>query len=116
MAKCRSMPPAVSAQTALLLLASLVAVFALTANAVADANHGTLNGLVQSGGQGLPAYQVYLYGAFIDHGPPWVLLGSANSDSSGHFRIDYAMPHALSSDERPLLFVEAVNGPVMRRP
>lgn len=113
MAKCRSMPPAVSAPTALLLLASLVAVFALTANAVADTNHGTLNGLVESGSHGLPAYQVSLYGAFIEHGPPWVLLGSANSDSSGHFRIDYAMPHALSSGERPLLFVEAVHGPVM---
>ena len=113
MAPRRSTLGPVSSRTTVILLASWVAVFALTATAVAGNSNRSLYGVVQSGDYGLPGYQVSLYASFNDRRPTWVLLGSASSDSSGHFRIDYLLPQGLSDDYQPVLFVEAVQGPAM---
>lgn len=93
------------------LLLAFVAFVAAPTNATGEAH--TLQGTVQSGDYALPQYQVSLYGAFIDHGPSWVQLGSAMTDNSGHFRIDYSVPPGLWSDNQPVLFVEAKRGPAM---
>jgi hypothetical protein len=73
----------------------------------------TLQGNVESGSTGLAGYEVSLFASFVDHGSPWLLLGSDTSDSTGHFQITYWLPERLSGDQQPLLFVEATHGPVM---
>src|SRR4051794_29499895 len=99
MPNCRSWARAVSSRIDLILLTFFLAFF--TQLASAGLHRGTLQGTVQSGDQGLPQYRVSLYGAFIDHGPAWMQLGSATSDSSGHFRIDYSVPPGLWGDNQP---------------
>jgi hypothetical protein len=61
----------------------------------------------------LPGYKVSLHGSFVDHGPPWMLLGSGISDSSGNFQIVYRIPRGLANDQQPVLFVEAERGAAM---
>jgi len=77
---------------------------------------GVLRGSVESGGNGLGGYQVSLYAALIGNqggGANWQLLGSATSESNGAFEINYSPPLVTGGQPRPILFVEAVNGPVM---
>jgi hypothetical protein len=104
----RNWARAVSSRIDVLLLAIFLASF--TQFAAAGSHRGTLQGTVQSGDQGLPQYRVSLYGAFIDHGPAWMQLGSATSDNSGHFRIDYSVPPGLLGDNQPVFLVEATKG------
>ncbi len=42
-----------------------------------------------------------------------MLLGSATTDNSGHFRIDYSVPPGLWADDQPVFFIEAEHGAVM---
>jgi len=46
-------------------------------------------------------------------GPDWQPLGSATTSFTGGFRIFYSLPRVQPGQPQPLLFVEAVNGPVM---
>jgi len=73
-----------------------------------------LHGRVESNGAGLRSYQVSLYAGFIGgHVPDWQLLGVATSDHAGNFRITYSLPSLPTDQFQPLLFAEAVSGPVM---
>jgi hypothetical protein len=110
---CHTLPTS-SIRIIALLLAALVACLWTPAASASDRDHeATLQGTVKSGDQGLHGYRVSLYGAFIDHGPSWRLLGSGNSDRSGYFSINYSIPSYLLNNDQPLLFVEAENGTAM---
>src|SRR5438552_762990 len=98
-------------RSALRVFVAAIALLALS-TAVAGSDAATLRGSVQSGGAGLSGYGVSLYASFVDHGPPWKLLGTGQSDNAGHFEIAYALPPGLSS-EPSILFVQAERGPVM---
>src|SRR4030095_2799396 len=78
----------------------------------AEAANTRLQGRVQSAGTALAGYEVSLYASFVDHGPPWKLLGTDTSDGAGNFEITYTLPHGLS-DGQSILFVQAERGPVM---
>lgn len=103
----------VLSQVASLLLLAACAAFLAPPAMAARHHHRTLEGTVQTGVNGLPEFRVSLYGAFIDHGPDWMQLGSSVTDSSGHFRIDYSVPPGLRGNHQPVLFVEAVHGQAM---
>jgi hypothetical protein len=65
-----------SAFTAIAVVAGLMLA---TAEAIAADHAATLQGSVESGGDGLAGYKVSLYVSFVDHGPPWKFLGSDTS-------------------------------------
>ncbi len=108
----RSMFCEISRHTAALLTALLVCILSRAASAAVRNNQVTLQGTVASGGQGLAAYQVSLYGSFIQSGSSWMLLGSATTDNAGHFNITYETDDTWSQVQ-PVLFVEATHGPAM---
>ena len=110
MEKCCATSRVVLIHIAVLLLAG--ALFAPTALAGHSPNNQTLQGTVTSAGHGLASYQVSLYGNFIQSGPPWMLLGSATTDNSGHFTISYTTDSSWNQDQ-PVLFVEATQGPAV---
>ena len=109
---CRNSLCEVSNRMAALLLAALLLCVAPAAGARTRSNDATLQGTIASGGHGLAGYQVSLYGSFIQSGPPWMLLGSGTTDSSGHFTIDYTVDSSWSHDQ-PVLFVEATHSAAM---
>lgn len=112
MSRSRNNLRAVYSRTTVPVLIALIS--CLWAPASSGQDHlGTLQGMAESDDLGLAGYKVSLYANFIDHGPPWMLLGSATTDNSGDFRIDYSGPRGLWGDDQPVLFVEAVRGPVM---
>jgi hypothetical protein len=95
-----------------LLLAVILLCVAPAATARTRSNDAMLQGTVVSGGHGLAGYQVSLYGSFIQSGPPWMLLGSGTTDSSGNFTINYTVDSSWNQDQ-PVLFVEATHGAAM---
>ncbi len=95
-----------------------------------------LEGLVTGNGAGLAGYRVTLYASFSSHRPRFERIGSAVTDSSGHFRIahfpighkqEFEQFERESSDgadrfrrddklkpgRNPVVFVIAEKGPVM---
>ncbi len=110
MEKCCATSRVVLIYIAVLLLAG--AVLAPPAIAGKPDNNQTLQGTVTSGGRGLGSYQVSLYGSFIQSGPPWQLLGSGTTDSTGHFNVPYTVDNSWNQDQ-PVLFVEASSGLAM---
>jgi hypothetical protein len=92
---------------------ALIASVSPSTPAAAGGGGMTLQGNIKSGENGLPGYHVSLYGAFIQTGPAWMLLGSGDTDGAGHFSITYSISPDLLTDDQPLLFVEAQNGPSM---
>lgn len=101
-------------QKSLLVVGALIGL-ALTSSAEGTSwdRSETFQGKVESGGIELAGYKVSLFASFVDHGPPWLLLGSDVSNRAGKFQITYSLPKKLSSDQQPLLFVEAKRGAVM---
>ena len=100
-----------SGKTALALIALMGVATTATVAGAGDRSIG-LRGNVQSAGTGLAGYKVSLYASFVDHGPPWKLLGSDISDGAGQFQIAYSLPPGLS-DDPAILFVRAERGRVM---
>lgn len=112
MCGCRDSLWEVSIRITALLLAALLLCIAPAASARNRTNDAVLQGTVASGGHGLAGYQVSLYGSFIQSGPPWMLLGSATTDSSGNFTINYTVDSSWNQDQ-PVLFVEATHSAAM---
>ena len=99
--ECRKPLCEVSNRMAALLLSALLLCIAPAAGARTRTNDARLQGTVASGGHGLAGYQVSLYGSFIQSGPPWLLLGSGTTDSSGNFTINYTVDGSWNQD-RPV--------------
>lgn len=68
-----------------------------------------LRGTVESNGTGLSGYNVSLYASFVKPLGHTAVLGSAVTNSSGEFEIDYHFPPGLQA----VLFVRAESGSVM---
>jgi len=70
----------------------------------------TLQGTVESGGNGLSGYRVSLYASHASRVGGWRKLGTQMVDDSGKFSIHYRLPHAIPKRAQPLLFVLAEKG------
>ena len=76
----------------------------------------SLEGLVSSDGNGLAGYHVSLYASYAGSRPRYERIGSAKTDRSGQFRIEYgpiADKKDLTGGRHVVLFVIAENGPSM---
>ncbi len=92
-------------------LSTALMALAVGNSAYAAGNRQTVQGSVQSNGNGLGNYQVSMY-AGLPNGR-WKLLGQDNTNPAGHFTIKYSSPQTQAGKPRPPVFIEAVSGPVM---
>jgi hypothetical protein len=99
----------------LVTLASALVVAHVLAAAVEskEASALTLSGTVESGGTGLPDYEVTLLAVYTGPLGRTQELGSDTTDGSGAFQINYSLPGWLPYWLQPILFVFAENDPVM---
>src|SRR5579871_3162490 len=93
---------------AFLSIAMMALVIAGAASAEAKS---TLQGSVQSNGDGLGNYQVSMY-AGLPNGR-WKLLGQDNTNPAGLFTIKYSSPQTQPGKPPPPVFIEAISGPSM---
>jgi hypothetical protein len=89
---------------ALALLLTMAMAGTTAANA---ASLPTLEGTVESGGNGLGGYKVTLYASYAGQLRDWLVLGTANTNGAGEFSMSYLVPSWLPSVQQPVLFVVA---------
>lgn len=69
-----------------------------------------LDGVVMGNGNPQADYEVSLYASY-NNGQPLGILGTAISDSAGHFDIRYTLPAGLWRNQKLVLYVLAEKGP-----
>ena len=98
---------------ALLMLVLAIAAVTTLADTQGRARTQTLRGSVESNGTGLPSYEVSLFVSYAGGAPNGSVIGTATTEDTGEFTIQYQLPLTLPSGQRPIFFVMAEDGPAM---